>query len=283
MHPQIGEIVEGLVSRKKYVYLCTNGLLLKEKIDQFKPSKYFSFVVHMDGQREHHDFAVCREGTYDKAVEGIQEALKRGLRLTTNTTLFDGADGKSVRAFFDEMMDLGVEGMMLSPGYTYDKAPDQDHFLSKKKTRRLFRQILSNRRKQWRFNMSPLFLEYLMGRREYSCTPWGMPTYSIFGWQKPCYLMADGYADTFEELLGDTKWEQYGTESGNPKCANCMVHSGYEASAVNDTFGSLSGFAATVRATLFDRYNDPDVDDDTPMTPRRSPGPLVQIGAAPDA
>ena len=130
--------------------------------------------------------------------------------------------------------------------------------------------------------MSPLFLEYLMGRREYSCTPWGMPTYSIFGWQKPCYLMADGYADTFEELLRDTKWEQYGTESGNPKCANCMVHSGYEASAVNDTFGSLSGFAATVRATLFDRYNDPDVDDDTPMTPHKT-GPLVQIGAAPDA
>ena len=283
MHPEIGEIVAGLVARKKYVYLCTNGLLLKEKIDQFKPSKYFSFVVHMDGQREHHDFAVCREGTYDKAVEGIQEALKRGFRLTTNTTLFDGTDAKSVRAFFDEMMDLGVEGMMLSPGYTYDKAPDQDHFLSKKKTRRLFRQILSNRRKKWRFNMSPLFLEYLMGRREYSCTPWGMPTYSIFGWQKPCYLMADGYADTFEELLRDTSWEQYGTESGNPKCANCMVHSGYEASAVNDTFGSLSGFAATVRATLFDRYNDPDVDDDTPMTPRHNTGPLVQIGAAPDA
>ncbi len=137
MHPQIAEIVEGLVARKKYVYLCTNGLLLKEKIDQFKPSKYFSFVVHMDGLREHHDFAVCREGTYDKAVEGIREALERGFRLTTNTTLFDGADPKSVREFFDEMMDLGVEGMMLSPGYTYDKAPDQDHFLSKKKTRHL--------------------------------------------------------------------------------------------------------------------------------------------------
>jgi len=283
MHPQIAEIVEGLVARKKYVYLCTNGLLLKEKIGQFKPSKYFSFVVHMDGQREHHDFAVCREGTYDKAVDGIREALKRGFRLTTNTTLFDGADSKSVREFFDEMMDLGVEGMMLSPGYTYDKAPDQDHFLSKKKTRRLFRQILSNRRPKWRFNMSPLFLEYLMGRREYKCTPWGMPTYNIFGWQKPCYLLQDGYADTFEELLNDTHWERYGTESGNPKCANCMVHSGYEASAVSDTFGSVRGFAATVRATLFDKYSDPDVDDDTPMAPRRSSGPLVQIGAAPDA
>jgi hopanoid biosynthesis associated radical SAM protein HpnH len=177
-------------------------------------------------------------------------------------------------------MDLGVEGMMLSPGYTYDKAPDQDHFLSKRKTRLLFRQILSNRRPKWRFNMSPLFLEYLMGRREYKCTPWGMPTYNIFGWQKPCYLLQDGYTDTFDELIESTKWENYGTESGNPKCANCMVHSGYEASAVNDTFGSLSGFLATVRATLFDRYDDPDVDGDAPAKPNRPAVPLVQISSA---
>src|SRR6202008_4565414 len=267
MHSEIEKIVEGLVARKKYIYLCTNALLLKEKLDLFKPSKYLTFSVHLDGQKEHHDFSVCREGGFELAVEGVREAVKRGFRVTTNTTLFDGADPKSTRAFFDEMMELGIEGMMLSPGYTYDKAPDQDHFLSKKKTRQLFRRILSNRRKNWRFNMSPLFLEYLMGRREYRCTPWGMPTYNIFGWQKPCYLLQDGYADTFSELLEETKWEQYGTESGNPKCANCMVHSGYEASAVNDTFGSLSGFAATVRATLFDKYPDPDVDDDTPMTP----------------
>lgn len=277
MHPRIVEIVEGILARKKYVYLCTNGLLLQEKLDQFKPSKYFSFVVHMDGLREHHDFAVCREGTYDKAVEAIREALRRGFRVTTNTTLFDGAEPNSVRDFFDEMMDLGVEGLMLSPGYTYDKAPDQEHFLSRKKTRRLFRQILSNRREKWKFNMSPLFLEFLMGRREYKCTPWGMPTYNIFGWQKPCYLLQDGYTDTFEELINTTAWEKYGTESGNPKCANCMVHSGYEASAVNDTFGSLSGFLATVRATLFNRYKDPDVDDGTAATPTRSSGPLVQI------
>ena len=230
----------------------------------------------MDGLREHHDFAVCREGTYDKAVEGIEEALRRGFRVTTNTTLFDGADPQSVREFFDEMMDLGVEGMMLSPGYTYDKAPDQEHFLSKKKTRRLFREILSNREDKWRFNMSPLFLEYLMGRREYKCTPWGMPTYNIFGWQKPCYLLQDGYADTFQELIEETDWERYGTESGNPKCANCMVHSGYEASAVNDTFGSLSGLLATARATLFNKYKDPDVGGGAPASPSRS-GPLVQI------
>src|SRR6201989_3643317 len=174
MHPQIDKIVEGLVARKKYIYLCTNALLLKEKIHLFKPSKYLTFSVHLDGQREHHDFAVCREGGYEIAADGVREAVARGFRVTTNTTLFDGADPKSVRAFFDEMMELGVEGMMLSPGYSYDKAPDQEHFLSKKKTRELFRHILSNRRANWRFNLSPLFLEYLMGRRDYDCTPWGM-------------------------------------------------------------------------------------------------------------
>src|SRR6201996_5061596 len=162
LHPQIDKIVEGLVERRKYVYLCTNALLLKEKIDLFKPSKYLTFSVHMDGQKDHHDFAVCREGTYEIAVEGIKEAVKRGFRVTTNTTLFDGTDPKSVRAFFDEMMDLGVEGMMLSPGYSYDKAPDQKHFLGKRRTRRMFRAILSNRKKRWQFNLSPLFLEFLM-------------------------------------------------------------------------------------------------------------------------
>ncbi len=220
MHPEIAEIVDGLVARKKYIYLCTNALLLKEKLHLFTPSKYLSFSVHMDGQREEHDFAVCREGTYDKAVEAIQLALQRGFRVTTNTTLFDGADAQSVRHFFDDMMDLGVEGMMLSPGYTYDKAPDQEHFLSRKKTRELFRQILSNRSERWRFNLSPLFMEFLMGKRNYKCTPWGMPTYNIFGWQKPCYLLQDGYADTFEELIRETDWDRYGTESGNPKCAH---------------------------------------------------------------
>ena len=256
MHPQIAEIVKGLVARKKYIYLCTNALLLKEKIDLFKPSKYLTFSVHVDGEREHHDFSVCREGGYDIAIDGMREAVWRGFRVTTNTTLFDGADPNSVRAFFDEMMDLGVEGMMLSPGYSYDKAPDQQHFLGRARTRRLFRAMLSNRKKNWVFNQSPLFLEFLMGKRDYPCTPWGMPTFNLFGWQKPCYLLQDGYADSFEELMQATEWERYGTESGNPKCANCMVHSGYEASAVNDTFGSLKGFWATVRATFSTTYKD---------------------------
>jgi len=279
MHPRIGEIVAGLVARRKYIYLCTNALLLKEKMDLFRPSKYLSFSVHMDGQREHHDFSVCREGGYDLALEGIKAALKRGFRVTTNTTLFDGADPNSVRAFFDEMMELGVEGMMLSPGYSYDKAPDQQHFLGRARTRRLFRAILSNRNAKWRFNMSPLFLEFLMGKRDYSCTPWGMPTYNIFGWQKPCYLLQDGYAETFSELMAGTEWHQYGTESGNPKCANCMVHSGYEASAVNDNFGSLRGFLATARAFLFHSYKDPGALRllDEPVRPVHGHNPLVQI------
>jgi hopanoid biosynthesis associated radical SAM protein HpnH len=282
LHPQIPEIVAGLVNRKKYIYLCTNALLLKEKLHQFAPSKYLTFSVHMDGQREHHDFSVCKEGGYDEALDGIKEALKRGFRVTTNTTLFDGADPKSVRAFFDEMMDLGVEGMMLSPGYSYDKAPDQQHFLAKARTRRLFHAILSNRKSRWRFNQSPLFLEYLMGRRHYACTPWGMPTFNLFGWQKPCYLLQDGYADTFAELMETTEWSRYGTESGNPKCANCMVHSGYEASAVDHTFGSLKGFVATVRATLFSRYESADamIALDQPVKPVFMPDALVQIGSS---
>ena len=279
MHPQIGKIVEGLVARQKYIYLCTNALLLKEKIDLFKPSKYLTFSVHMDGQREHHDFSVCREGGYDAALEGVKEALRRGFRVTTNTTLFDGADPNSVREFFDEMMELGVEGMMLSPGYSYDKAPDQKHFLGRARTRKLFRAILSNRKKTWQFNQSPLFLEFLMGERQYACTPWGMPTYNIFGWQKPCYLLQDGYADTFQELMESTAWQEYGTESGNPKCANCMVHSGYEASAVNDTFSSLRGLLATAKATLFTSHKDEHAMKllNETVRPVHSYNPLVQI------
>jgi hopanoid biosynthesis associated radical SAM protein HpnH len=279
MHSQIDKIVEGLVARKKYIYLCTNALLLKEKLDLFKPSKYLTFSVHMDGRREHHDFSVCREGGYDLALEGIKEALKRGFRVTTNTTLFDGADPKSVRAFFDEMMELGVEGMMLSPGYSYEKAPDQKHFLGRARTRRLFRAILSNRKKSWQFNQSPLFLEFLMGKQNYACTPWGMPTYNIFGWQKPCYLLQDGYADTFQELLESTEWENYGTESGNPKCTNCMVHSGYEASAVDHTFSGLRGLWATVKAGLSVAYEDADalLLLNEPVQPVHSYNPLVQI------
>jgi len=282
MHSQIDKIVEGLVARKKYIYLCTNALLLKEKLDLFKPSKYLTFSVHVDGQKEHHDFSVCREGGYEQAIEGLREAKKRGFRVTTNTTLFDGADPKSVRAFFDEMMDLGVEGMMLSPGYSYEKAPDQKHFLGRARTRRLFRAILSNRKKSWRFNQSKLFLEFLMGKRNYTCTPWGMPTYNVFGWQKPCYLLQDGYADTFKELMESVEWQNYGTESGNPKCANCMVHSGYEASAVDYSFSGVRGLLATIKAELSTTYADADALEmlNEPVKPVHAFNPLVQIDAS---
>ena len=284
MHPQIAEIVEGLVARKKYIYLCTNALLLKEKLHLFRPSKYLSFSVHVDGQKEHHDFSVCREGGYDIALEGIRAAIDVGFRVTTNTTLFDGADPNSVRKFFDEMMEVGVESMMVSPGYSYDKAPDQKHFMGRARTRRLFRAMLSNRKKTWRFNQSPLFLEYLMGKRNYKCTPWGMPTYNIFGWQKPCYLLQDGYAESYKELMETTEWASYGTESGNPQCANCMVHCGYEPSSVDDTFGSLRGFADTVKAT-FSLYPDKEAlsDLDRDVRPVHSYNPLVQIDAKIDA
>jgi len=290
LHPDIKEIVEGLVARRKYVYLCTNALLLKEKLEAglFKPSKYLTFSVHMDGLEEHHDFAVCREGTYQRATEGIRLAVQRGFRVTTNTTLFEGADPNAVRAFFDEMMALGVEGMMLSPGYAYDKAPDQTGFLKRRETNGLFEMILSNRRagkRRWVFNQSPLFLEFLMGRREYECTPWGMPCFNIFGWQKPCYLLQEGYADSFADLMRETEWDNYGHASGNPKCANCMVHSGYEATAVNHTFSSFGGLVATVKAMVFNAYANPGAKERLAEEARKPHGParhLVQLGLAED-
>ena len=276
LHPQIVEIVNGLVARKKYVYLCTNALELKKRLPEFTPSKYLTFSVHLDGQREHHDFAVCREGGYDIATEGIKEAVRRGFRVTTNATLFDGTDPVSVRAFFDEVMGMGVEGIILSPGYSYDKAPDQKHFMGRARVRRLFRAILSNRKPTWKFNMSPLFLEFLMGERNYECVPWGLPTYNIFGWQKPCYLLQEGYAESFKELLETTDWKEYGVPSGNPKCANCMVSCGYETPAVIEGFTTLKGFLAMARGN-FRRYPNANAmkifDDAAPQ----GHAPLVQI------
>ena len=250
MHSRIDEIVEGLVARRKYVYLCTNALLMEEKLSLFTPSKYLTFSVHMDGLEDEHDFAVCREGVYEVAERAIAEALRRGFRVTTNTTLFEGADPVKVREFFDRMSELGVEGMMVSPGYSYDKAPDQESFLKRDRTRELFAKILHAPRRAWKFNQSPLFLEFLAGARDYECTPWGNPTYNLFGWQKPCYLLQDGYAETFEELMRDTEWERFGT-GRDERCRDCMVHCGYEASAVDETFAGWRGFFATVRASLF--------------------------------
>lgn len=250
IHPEIDKIVEGLVEQKRYIYLCTNAILLERKLHLFKPSKYLTFSIHLDGLKHVHDEMVSREGIFDVAVKAIKAAKEKGFRVTTNSTLFDGENPEDVRKFFDFAMELGVEGIMISPGYQYEKAPDQEHFLKRERATKFFHEVLKDRNKSWKFNQSPLFLDFLMGKIDYQCTPWGNPTRNIFGWQKPCYLMTgEGYAKTFNELMRDTEWDKYGTGK-HPKCADCMVHCGYEPTAVIDTFSSLKKFLYTARASV---------------------------------
>lgn len=237
LHKEIGEIVAGIVKRRKFVYLCTNALLMEKKLDLFTPSPYLTFSVHLDGLQEEHDRSVCQKGVFDRAVKATKAAQKRGFRVNVNCTLFDGAEPERVAAFFDFVNDeLGIEGITVSPGYAYERAPDQEHFLSRRKTKQLFREIFNlGKGRKWQFSQSVLFLDFLAGNQEYHCTPWGNPTRNIFGWQRPCYLLGEGYASSFRALMAETDWDAYGT--GNyEKCANCMVHSGYEATAVADTF-----------------------------------------------
>ncbi len=240
LHPQIEQIVGELLRRKIYVYLCTNAVLLRRKMDRFTPSRYFSWVVHVDGLRERHDRAVDREGVFDEAVGAIRLAKSRGFRVTTNSTFFTNDSPKTVRDVLDFLNDdLGVDAMMISPAYAYEKAPDQEHFLGVEQTRNLFRQAFSEgKRKRWRLNHSPLFLDFLEGKKDFSCTAWGIPSYSVFGWQRPCYLMADGYAKTYKELVETTDWDAYG-RGRDERCENCMAHCGYEPTAVLATMSSL--------------------------------------------
>ena len=244
LHPEIDEIVAGLVARKKYVYLCTVPSSWKNHCTCSSRRNISRFRFTWTGcfAREH-NHAVCREGVYDVAIAAIRAAIGAGFRVTTNTTLYDDADPDRLRVLFDTLMDLGVEGMMLSPGYSYSKAPDQDNFLSEQTTR-LFRRLLNGAKRHWKFNQSPLFLEFLKGNWQLECTPWGNPTYNLFGWQKPCYLLDDGYVATFQELMESTDWDRYGRASGNVHCADCMVHCGYEPSAVAATFPQCAGLFA---------------------------------------
>jgi len=234
LHREIEEIVRGIIARKVFVYLCTNALLLEKKIDRFEPNPFFVWSVHLDGDREMHDHSVCEDGVYDRAVAAIKLAKSRGFRTNINFTLFDGAAPERVGAFFDSVMELGVDGITVSPGYAYERAPDQEHFLNRRKTKELFRAIFRRRNGgKWSFSQSGLFLDFLAGNQNYHCTPWGNPTRNYFGWQRPCYLLGEGYATSFKELMETTDWDAYGT--GNyEKCADCMVHSGYEATAVVD-------------------------------------------------
>jgi hopanoid biosynthesis associated radical SAM protein HpnH len=239
IHKEIDKIVQALIERKRFVYLCSNAILMAKKLDLFTPSPYFNWSIHIDGLRDRHDESVCRSGVFDKAVAAIKEAKRRGFRVTTNTTFFEQDDVRSIRDVLDFLNDeLDVDSMQISPGYAYEKAPDQEHFLGVERTRALFRDAFSEgRRRKWRLNHSPLFLDFLEGKRDFACTPWGIPSYSVLGWQRPCYLLADGYASSYRELIETTEWEQFG-RGRDPRCANCMAHCGYEPSAVMATMAS---------------------------------------------
>jgi hopanoid biosynthesis associated radical SAM protein HpnH len=235
LHKKLPEIVKGIIARRKFVYLCTNALLMEKRMSQYQPSTFFTWSVHLDGDKPMHDASVCQTGVYDRAVAAIKRAKERGFRVTVNCTLFNNAQADKVAAFFDSVQELGVDGITVSPGYAYERAPDQQHFLNRDKTKQLFRDILRRGRggRNWDFSQSSLFLDFLAGNQQYHCTPWGNPTRNIFGWQRPCYLLGEGYVKTFRELMEETEWDKYGT--GNyEKCADCMVHCGYEATAVND-------------------------------------------------
>jgi hopanoid biosynthesis associated radical SAM protein HpnH len=261
IHKEIVQIVEGIIARKKFVYLCTNALLVKKKIDDFKPSPYLTFSIHLDGLKEHHDKAVCQDGVFDKAVEAIRLLRARGFRVNVNTTLFDGVAPDDVAAFFDYVTDeLDVEGITVSPGYAYERAPDQEHFLNRRKTKELFRGIFRlGRGKRWKLSHSSLYLDFLAGNQRYHCTPWGNPTHNIFGWQRPCYLLGEGFSPTFKDLMESTDWDRYGT--GNyEKCADCMAHCGYEPTAVNDAVRSpLKTFMTALRGPKTEGEMVPDI------------------------
>jgi hopanoid biosynthesis associated radical SAM protein HpnH len=236
LHREMARIVEGFVAKNKFVILCTNALLMAKKIDQYKPSPYFAWSVHLDGDRQMHDKSVCQDGVYDKAIGAIKLAQARGFRVQINCTLFDGADPVRTAAFFDHMKEMGIDGITVSPGYAYERAPDQQHFLNRDRTKRLFREIFAqgNGGKAWNFTQSSLFLDFIAGNQTYECTPWSMPSRTVFGWQKPCYLLGEGYAKTFKELMETTDWDMYGVGKYE-KCADCMVHCGFEGTAVKDT------------------------------------------------
>jgi len=261
LHKEIDAVVDGIVARRKFVYLCTNALLMQKKLGLFRPSPYFCWSVHLDGDRETHDRSVCEDGVYERAIAAIRVAKARGFRVSINCTLFNNADPARVARFFDHVDELGVDGITVSPGYSYERAPDQTHFLTRERTKRLFREIFRRGRggRAWAFSQSSLFLDFLAGNREYRCTPWGNPTRNVFGWQRPCYLLGEGYARSFRELMEETDWDAYGT--GNyEKCADCMVHSGYEATAVRDAVRHpFAGLAVGVRGVRTDGAMAPEI------------------------
>ncbi len=236
LHRDMPRIVKGFLARKKFVILCTNALLMTKKIDQYQPDPNFTWSIHLDGDQAMHDKSVCQDGVYQKAVEAIRLAKSKGFRTQINCTVFDGADPERLAGFFDEMKAIGCDGVTISPGYAYERAPDQEHFLNRAKTKQFFRDVLKrgNGGKTWNFTNSSLFLDFLAGNQTYECSPWSMPARTVFGWQKPCYLLGEGYTKTFKELMEGTDWDQYGVGKYE-KCADCMVHCGFEGTATTDS------------------------------------------------
>ncbi|SCZ86875.1 adenosyl-hopene transferase HpnH [Nitrosomonas mobilis] len=262
IHKEMPQIVEGIIKRKKFVYLCTNALLLEDRMDDYQPSSYLTFSIHLDGNKEHHDKSVCRDGVYDKVIPVIKQAVARGFRVTVNCTLFQNETAEEVAEFFDTASGLGIEGINVSPGFSYEHAPRQDVFLQRSVSKRLFRDIFrlgKKRKTPWKFNHSSLYLDFLAGNQNYQCTAWGNPTRNLFGWQRPCYLLVDeGYAKSFRELIEETDWDQYGV-GNNPKCANCMAHCGFEPTAINDTFSHpIKALRVSMRGPLTDGPMAPD-------------------------
>ena len=263
LHKELDQVVQGVIARRKYVIVCTNALLLEKKMEQFKPDPYFTWSIHLDGNREDHDKSVCQEGVYDRCVAAIAKAKAAGFRVIINATLFNNADPERMARFFDDVTEMGIDGISVSPGYAYERAPDQQHFLNRKATKELFRGIFSRAlpgKKKWQFNQSSMFLDFLAGNQTFHCTPWGNPTRTYFGWQRPCYLLGEGYAKTFKELMETTDWDKYGT--GNyEKCADCMVHSGYEATAVAHSIKHpLKALAVEMRGVRTTGPMAPDID-----------------------
>jgi hopanoid biosynthesis associated radical SAM protein HpnH len=234
LHKEMPKIVRGYIAKKKFVILCTNALLLKKKMDDYAPSPFFTWSIHLDGDKGMHDHAVDQAGTYDVAIEAIEMAKARGFRVQVNCTVFDGADPARLAGFFDEMEKRGVE-ITLSPGYAYERAADKEHFLTRDRTKKFFREVFAkgNGARKWKFTNSPLFLDFLAGNQTYECTPWSMPLRTVFGWQKPCYLIGEGHVDTYAELMEGTDWDQYGVGKYE-KCSNCMTHCGFEGTAATD-------------------------------------------------
>ncbi len=250
IHPEIVDIVKGLVDQGRYVYLCTNALLLDRYIDQMPKTSLLTFSIHLDGMQEHHDHICAEEGVYDKAIDAIKLAKQKGFRVTTNTTFFDGVTVEEAEKFLDHVQPLNIDGMTVASAFQYPDAPTQNNFFGRERTQEFFKELLAkNDNGRWNFNHSPFYLEFLEGKRDYDCTPWGNPSYSVLGWQKPCYLLDEGYAESFQELMDETEWEKYGHRN-HEKCKDCTAHCGYEATAVEDSINGLQNMIYSAKTVL---------------------------------